>query len=302
MTNIEALNPKNENGNRQYTSIDHLLTYSDEELRRYLKSVDLNRNSDSIRGIVYLEEDTTVFVKRGHTAFTRQHLAQEIAAYDALRATGFTRIPRLIAADPEHATIITEDLSECDFSDQWDATKLAAAFQAIEDLAAQPTDSFQRFTIDNGWRDMAKDSSLIETLRQKMGDAFDEKIVQELDIRAQTVDGFLAAPGVVSHGDVRGDNFAYDAKAGTGMFVDWSWCGVAPPSKDPTELLVSVAENGFPVDHDTLAHYCSAEACLMLAGYWFSQCTRKPWHGGEHVRDHQYVSARIAWEWYQALR
>ena len=276
------------------------LELSDAALAARLKRVDGGYAGATIRGVLRLPNDKFVFVKRGTTDFTIKGVQCEAFNYTLLRAAGYNNMPEFIAANS--ATLIIEDLSGRDFSSDWSEEKLKAAMDAMHSLAdIDPPADLKPFELPNGWNDLANDPQRLDLLRTKMGDQYDPVIEAALLGRAQTVDAFLAGPGIVSHGDVRGDNFGYDPDTQTGLFVDWNWTGTAPESKDPTELLISVAESGYEVTDDMLREHCSKEACLMLAGYWFAECTKPAWEGGEKVREHQFISANIAWEWYKRL-
>ena len=276
-----------------------ILDASSETLRAVLENVS-GGYSGALRGILTTEDGERLFVKRGVSIGTIRACQREVEVLEILQSAGFSSLPKLLGAN--ETTLVQEDLSGRDFSDIWTPEKLVAAFEAMDELASiRPDERLGRFSIVNGWDLMAKQPELMKALRDLMGEDFDESIDESLEARALAAEMFLDSPGVVSHGDAHADNFAYDPVTETGKFIDWNWCGIAPPSMDTTELLVSVARSGYPLPEGLILEKCSAEACQMLAGYWFSQCTQPAWEGGENIRAYQYESALIAWDWHRLL-
>lgn len=99
---------------------------------------------------------------------------------------------------------------------------------------------------------------------------------------------------VFGHCDVRSDNLAYDPAQDKLVLVDWNWASQTPKNFGSTEFLISVAGQGADVTawHDELNRGLLAG----LVGLWWQSSLGPEIREGSGLRDHQAVSAAIAYD------
>ena len=254
------------------------------------------------RGIVRLPDDSRVFVKIGTDERTVEHANREIEIYMWLNSIGFMYAPKLISF--REGAYAIDDLSNFEFSDSWNSEKFNAVFKACDELnkLMVPESLKRKFKAWGSWEYLLKDESLRNKFILKIGDKFEEEMLDNLEAKAIFSADFVANGSVAMHCDLRGDNIAYNGDTGSVMIIDWDCFCLFQPGSDTTELLVSAKRNGINIDPEILKTRVNKDICLFFAGYWFSQCVMPIWQGGDSVvRDHQLESGLIAWNWYKTL-
>lgn len=104
---------------------------------------------------------------------------------------------------------------------------------------------------------------------------------------------------VFSHCDTRTDNLAYNSARDKLILVDWNWASITPRGFGSTEFLISVAARGADItpwlrelNHDLLG---------TLVAFWSMCCMKPELIIGGNLRDHQAVSAAVAWDLFTKL-
>lgn len=279
------------------------------DIARSLKSlakVDGGFNS-AHRGVVTLPSNKQVFVKVGIDEHTKLWANKEISAYKFLAKHDYVFIPKLIAYNNDATRFALEALlpeDGWDWSDTWTEARLAKTLEAMDALAViVPTGEDREYyghpTVnedDDGWRQLATNPELQQTLRNKFRSAGYENLADTLDftVEATRSSTFTFQTDKLVHNDVRADNCAWNDKLQTVKLVDWNWMQLGDRRIDLSATLVSVHKNGL----DVLANHrdrLDADALHWLAGFWLKSAATPIWPGGpEHLRDSQLQSGVTA--------
>jgi thiamine kinase-like enzyme len=251
------------------------------------------------RGVITLKGGQKCFVKIGTDDYTKQHANREIEIYKWLNAAAYAYAPRLLASTDGGFAI--EDLSAYDFSTQWSQSKLSAVFAAIAALKKVPHKNtnvrLKRLNISNGWQLLQKDERIFTRLVEKLAEHNIALNPKMLDKFVKKTDSFEKIGNDIIHGDIRGDNLAYDAAQQKVYLVDWNWCALGSTAFEYTPFLVNVQNNGFDVRRHYPEHI-DPTCALFMAGFWLYHSLEPIWEGGNPaLRDRQFQCGLIALEW-----
>lgn len=250
------------------------------------------------RGVVTLSDGRRVFVKMSDDDWTKTAINREVDVYTWLNAINFPYAPRMLSW--KDGGLAIEDLSQLDFSHNWNDKKLAACLVAMDTLTTLRPSEFlaNREKTANGWREIAMNPDILEVLKKRS----DSIVLQQLKLLdviafADSVEDLVEQNSALVHMDVRGDNLAYDARHDCVYLVDWNWLGYMNRDIDRISLLTSVKRSGLDVER-YYRHFLDKKAALFMAGFWLAAASRPIWEGGDPgLRDIQLESALICLRW-----
>ncbi|MFO0970844.1 MAG: phosphotransferase [Candidatus Saccharimonadales bacterium] len=250
------------------------------------------------RGIITLADGTTVFIKLATDADSKRFIAKELVAYKWLKQKGYLHIPEILLEKQDG--FILPDLSHLDWSNRWNAQKVDAVFQALDELSSMALTEEDRavlsdFDVANGWQELVDEPKYQEKLLDKLADhpGYAKAIKANIQTYADVTEAYLSERDqfALTHSDVRSDNLAYNPKDRSVQLIDWNWMGMGRKGIEEVALLVDVAHSGFTVE-EHCAERLDPIAALVLAGFWFSHSTRRIWEGGNpQLRELQFKSA-----------
>lgn len=164
-------------------------------------------------------------------------------------------------------------------------------------------DSFSNFVADRDNLDrlVHKYQLLEQTTKEQLHSMKLQSILDALHNPAaitnirRGIQDLLAQPDeVFGHCDVRSDNLAYNLKHNRVVLVDWNWASQTPKKFGSTEFLISVAKQGADITewHNEL----NPGLLAGLVGFWWGCCLRPEFNEGSNLRNHQAVSAAVAYD------
>lgn len=104
---------------------------------------------------------------------------------------------------------------------------------------------------------------------------------------------------VFGHCDLRPDNLAYNPSSQKVVIVDWNWTSITPEKFGSTEFLIACAFKGADISE----YYGEINKDLLgtLIGFWLMGCLRPNLGKTTKLRDHQAISAAVAYSIYQNI-
>lgn len=239
----------------------------------------MSGTSSALRGIVTLQSGQKVFVKIATNQHTHESIQSEIRTYLWLEQSGYRHAARLVAHSDDHSGLALEDMSDYDWSHDWDQSKLAAALQALDDLQKLPGAdlAFQPSPYSpypgNPWERLPDSAGGYRTFINADSLQAIDLILHDTKQRRAYVNIANKEPwhGTdLVHYDARADNFAYDQAERRGVFVDWNWAGLGSSLFDQTALLVTVQLSGFDVMQECRQRI-DRDSLIWLIGFWLER-------------------------------
>jgi fructosamine-3-kinase len=275
------------------------------ELEQFLPTMEIVQGgySDATRGIVTTEQGR-FFVKVGATEATKGWAQKETRVYDFLSQNNFFHIPSVIATNTDKTAFALEALEAYDgwdWSENWSTERLSATLSALDELASirPPLDNPDvttpiMSTLSNGWIELLSSDERKEKLAQKLSTRQAGKIIEQIEHFANETSNFSFQKDALIHGDVRGDNCAWNAQTGEVKIVDWNWLELGDRRIDLAAMLVHVHQSGYDVLENNSDRLDTA-ALYWIAGFWLAAASKPIWVGGNaSLRDFQLDSGIAA--------
>lgn len=104
---------------------------------------------------------------------------------------------------------------------------------------------------------------------------------------------------VFGHCDLRPDNLTYNPNIHKVVIVDWNWASITPEKFGSTEFLIACAFRGADISrwHGEI----NKELVVTLLGFWLEGCLRPNLGSTSTLRDHQAISAAVAYNIYETI-
>ncbi|MCW2964740.1 MAG: hypothetical protein JWO17_1992 [Actinomycetia bacterium] len=250
--------------------------------------------STADRFAVMLADGRSVFVKSAEAPNLAGWLRREHEVYAAL-AGSF--IPSLEGWDDDgvRPVLAIEDLSDADWTLRWDARRVAAVLEALEELAdATPPpntppvrESFAE--LFDRWRVVESDPAAFLSVGLRDAAWLD----RALPVILAAVDSAPVSGDCLCHLDVRSDNLCF--RDGRAVLVDWNWTSLANPAIDIAGWLPSLRVEGGPPPWDVLPE--GGVLGAWIAGVWAAVVGLPPPATAPHVRDLQRRQLAVALDW-----
>jgi hypothetical protein len=250
--------------------------------------------STADRFAVTLADGRSVFVKSADALNLAGWLRREHEVYAALSGSF---IPALEGWDDDgvRPVLAIEDLSDADWTPQWDAGRVAAVLAALEELAeaVPPPDtppvreSFAE--LFDRWRVVESDPApfLFVGLRDR------HWLERSLPVILAAADAAPVSGDGVCHLDVRSDNLCF--RDGRAVLVDWNWTSLANPAIDVAAWLPSLRVEGGPPPWEVLPD--AGDLAAWIAGVWAAVVGLPPPETAPYVRDLQRRQLAVALDW-----
>jgi aminoglycoside phosphotransferase (APT) family kinase protein len=221
-------------------------------------------------------------------------LRREHEVYAAL-AGSF--IPALEGWDDDgvRPLLAIEDLSDADWTPRWDAVRVAAVLEALEELAAAtpppntPTVRESFAELFDRWRVVEADPGPFLSVGLRDAAWLD----RALPVILAAVDSAPISGDRVCHLDVRSDNLCF--RDGRAVLIDWNWTSLANPAVDVAAWLPSVHVEGGPPPWEVMADGGALGA--FVAGVWAAVAGLPPPETAPTVRDLQRQQLAVALDW-----
>jgi hypothetical protein len=241
-----------------------------------------------------LADGRSVFVKSAEAPHLAEWLRREHEVYAALSGSF---IPALEGWDDDgvRPVLAIEDLSEADWTPRWDAARVAAVLEALEELA-DTTPPPNTPSIRESFAELFDRWRVVETdpapfLSVGLRDA--AWLDRALPIILAAVDSAPVSGDRVCHLDVRSDNLCF--RDGRAVLVDWNWTSLANPAVDVAAWLPSVRVEGGPQPWEVMADGGAFGA--FIAGVWAAVVGLPPPDTAPTVRDLQRRALAVALDW-----
>jgi aminoglycoside phosphotransferase (APT) family kinase protein len=190
--------------------------------------------------------------------------------------------------------LVIEDLSDADWTKQWDDERVAAVLAALRAVAASPAPP-NTASVRETFADLFDRWSRVEQ---------DPEPFLSLGLRDETwlrraLPALLAVPeslfdgDALLHLDVRSDNMCF--RDGRAMLVDWNWASFGNPEVDIVGWLPSLAVEGGPAPWEVLPE--AGEFAAWVAGVWAAVAGLPPPATAPHVRAIQRAQLAVALDW-----
>lgn len=95
------------------------------------------------------------------------------------------------------------------------------------------------------------------------------------------------------HCDLRTDNLTYNSGTGELVLVDWNWASFVPSGFGATEFLISVARHS--TDVSQWYNRLNRPLLAAVVGFWLKGCLEPDLDETSKLRDHQLLSAAVAY-------
>jgi hypothetical protein len=250
--------------------------------------------STANRFAVMLADGRSVFVKSAEAPHLAEWLRREHEVYAALSGSF---IPALEGWDDDglRPVLAIEDLSEADWTPRWDAARVAAVLEALEELA-DTTPPPNTPSIRESFAELFDRWRVVETdpapfLSVGLRDA--AWLDRALPVILAAVDSAPVSGDRVCHLDVRSDNLCF--RDGRAVLVDWNWTSLANPAVDVAAWLPSVRVEGGPQPWEVMADGGAFGA--FIAGVWAAVVGLPPPDTAPTVRDLQRRALAVALDW-----
>jgi len=249
--------------------------------------------SSADRYVVELADGRRVFVKSAAAPNLAAWLRREYEVYTHLRGPF---MPRLEGWDDdgERPLLAIEDLSGADWAPRWDAERLAAVREAVDELAvSEPppgtlTAREEHADLWDRWHLVAADPAPFLSLGLR-DDVWLRRALPTLLAVVQTVgDG-----DDLCHLDLRSDNMCF--RDGRAILVDWNWACLADRRLDVAAWLPSVRREGGPPPWEVMPG--SGAYAALIAGVWAAVAGLPPPETAPTVRAVQRDQLAIALDW-----
>ncbi len=110
----------------------------------------------------------------------------------------------------------------------------------------------------------------------------------------------LLPNSVFGHCDLRPDNLAFNPKNQKVVIVDWNWASLTPEMFGSTEFLIACDFRG--ADITRWRSDINKELLVVLMGFWLMTCLRPNLGKTTTLRDHQAISAAVAYNIYETIK
>lgn len=250
--------------------------------------------STADRFAVTLADGRSVFVKSAEAPRLAEWLRREHEVYAAL-AGSF--IPSLEGWDDDgvRPLLAIEDLSDADWMPRWDAARVEAVLEALEELADAvpppntPTVRESFAELFDRWRVIESDPAPFLSVGLRDAAWLD----RALPVILAAVDSAPVSGDRVCHLDVRSDNLCF--RDGRAVLVDWNWTSLANPAADVAGWLPSVSVEGGPSPWEVMAD--GGALAAFIAGVWAAVAGLPPPETAPTVRDLQRRQLAVALDW-----
>jgi hypothetical protein len=250
--------------------------------------------STADRFAVTLADGRSVFVKSAEAPRLAEWLRREHEVYAAL-AGSF--IPSLEGWDDDgvRPLLAIEDLSDADWMPRWDAARVEAVLEALEELADAvpppntPTVRESFAELFDRWRVIESDPAPFLSVGLRDAAWLD----RALPVILAAVDSAPVSGDRVCHLDVRSDNLCF--REGRAVLVDWNWTSLANPAADVAGWLPSVSVEGGPSPWEVMAD--GGALAAFIAGVWAAVAGLPPPETAPTVRDLQRRQLAVALDW-----
>lgn len=250
--------------------------------------------STADRFAVTLADGRRAFVKSSDAENMAGWLRREHEVYASLSGDF---IPELLGWDDDgvRPVLAIEDLSDADWTPQWDDARVAAVLDALRSLARSPpppntgTAREQFPDLYDRWRDVERNPEpfLSLGLRDR------EWLERALPLILTAIDDDVAAGDELCHYDVRSDNLCF--RDGRAILVDWNWLSIGSSRVDVAAWLPSLHLEGGPPPWDVLPD-AGAEAAF-IAGVWAAVAGLPPPATAPQVRAVQRRQLAVTLDW-----
>ncbi|MDX6474799.1 MAG: hypothetical protein QOH95_310 [Gaiellaceae bacterium] len=250
--------------------------------------------STADRFAVTLADGRRVFVKSAEATNMAGWLRREHEVYAALRGSF---IPALAGWDDDgvRPLLAIEDLSEADWTPNWDRVRVEAVLAALDELGDRPPppntpparETFPELW--DRWRVVEADPGPFLSVG-----------LRDRDWLAQALPTILAAAESapvdgdrVCHLDVRSDNLCFVGDRA--VLVDWNWTSLANSAVDVAAWLPSLHVEGGPPPWELL--HDAGPLAAFVAGVWAAVVGLPPPETAPSVRDVQRRQLAVALDW-----
>jgi hypothetical protein len=262
--------------------------------RRVLRSRSVPRGGWSIarRGVFELDGGETVFAKMGDVPDTIAAIRAECEVYP--RLTG-PFVPRCLAADPEQAVLVLEDLSASTWPPPWTPDLLAALEYLFIELAATAADPSLPTLADRlrewgAWELVTTEPSALLASGLVSAAWLDQCLQPLLDAQSRG----LTEGDSLLHMDVRSDNLCF--RGGSAMLVDWNHAARGDSRWDRLLMLPTIELEGGP-PAQAQAPEADPAIVVWLAGYFAAHVGLPAPEGAPGVRRFQRAQLNVVLPW-----
>ena len=262
--------------------------------RRVLRSRSVPRGGWSIarRGVFELEGGETVFAKMGDVQDTITAIRTECEVYP--RLTG-PFVPRCLAADPEEAVLVLEDLSAAAWPPPWTPALLAQLEDLFVDLARTTADPTLptlagRLQEWGAWERVAAEPSGLLASGAVSAAWLDRYLQPLLDAQSR---GSTGGDSLL-HVDIRSDNLCF--RSGSAMLVDWNHAARGDSRWDRLLMLQTIELEGGPPAQEQ-APDADPAIVVWLAGYFAARVGLPAPEGAPGVRRFQRAQLDVVLPW-----
>jgi thiamine kinase-like enzyme len=251
--------------------------------------------STADRFTVTLDDGERVFVKSADAENLAAWIRREAEVYGALQGHAF--MPALVGFDDDGARplLVTEDLSDAEWTPRWDDERVQAVVEATAELArATPpphTHDVRETHSDlwGRWQTVERDPAPFLSLGLR-----DERwLANALPHILAAVERAPIAGNDVCHLDLRSDNMCF--RGDRLVLVDWNWTSLANTQADLAAWLPSLRTEGGPPPWEVLPG--AGEIAAWIAGVWAAVAGTPPPPTAPNVRALQKAQLAVALDW-----
>ena len=244
------------------------------------------------RGVFELEGGENVFAKMGDVPDTIAAIRTECKLYPLL---GGPFVPRLVAADPDEAIIVLEDLSGATWPPPWTAPLLAGLEDLFVELAATVADPDLPSLADRlrewgAWERVAAEPSALLASGAVSAAWLNRYLQRLLDAQSR---GSTAGDSLL-HMDIRSDNLCF--RGGRPMLVDWNHAARGDSRWDRLLMLQTIELEGGP-RAEVQAPDADPAIVVWLAGYFAARVGLPAPEGAPGVRSFQRAQLNVVLPW-----
>ena len=251
--------------------------------------------STADRFTVPLADGERVFVKSSDAENLAGWIRREHEVYAALQGHAF--MPALVGWDDDgvRPVLVTEDLSDAEWTPRWDDARVQAVLDATGELAraaAPPNTRDVREThagLWGRWETVQQDPAPFLSL----GLRDDAWLVHALPEILAAVERAPVTGSDVCHLDLRSDNMCF--RGDRLVLVDWNWTSLANTEADVAAWLPSLRVEGGPAPWEVLPGV--AEIGAWIAGIWAAVAGTPPPPTAPNVRALQKAQLAVALDW-----